>query len=87
MPLSSGWCLSFRLSDQKLLSISHLFHAVTCSAHNIICYLITLMILGQAYKLQGSSLCNLLQPPASSSLLGPHILLSTLFTNTLDVCF
>jgi hypothetical protein len=31
-------------------------------------------------------MCSLLQPPATSSLLGPNILLSTLFPNTLNVC-
>jgi hypothetical protein len=30
------------------------------------------------YKLWSSSLCSLLQPPATSSLLGPNILLSIL---------
>jgi hypothetical protein len=33
-----------------------------------------------------SSLCSLLQPPAVSSLLGPNIFLSTLFSNTLNLC-
>jgi hypothetical protein len=37
-------------------------------------------------KLWSSSLCSLLQPPATSSLLGPNILLSTLFSNTLNLC-
>jgi hypothetical protein len=33
------------------------------------------------YKLCSSSLCSFLQPPVTSSLLGPNILLSTLFSN------
>jgi hypothetical protein len=32
-------------------------------------------------------LCSLLQSPVTSSLLGPNILLSTLFSNTLSLCF
>jgi hypothetical protein len=31
-------------------------------------------------------LCNLLQSPVASSLLGPNILLSTLFSNILSLC-
>jgi len=29
---------------------------------------------------------SLIQPPATSSLLGPNILLTTLFSNTLNLC-
>jgi uncharacterized membrane protein len=48
--------------------------------------LITLTILGEEYKPCSSSLCSFLQPPVTSSLLGPYILLSTLFSNTLNLC-
>jgi hypothetical protein len=48
--------------------------------------LITLTILGEEYKPCSSSLCNFLQPPVTSSLLGPNIFLSTLFSNTLNLC-
>jgi len=48
-------------------------------------YLITLKIIGEAYKLLSSYLCSLVQPPTSSSLLSPYILLSTLFSNTLNL--
>jgi hypothetical protein len=40
--------------------------------------LITLITFVEAYKLWSSSLCSLLQPPATSSILHPNILLSTL---------
>jgi hypothetical protein len=55
-------------------------------AHLIPLHLITLIIFSEAYKLQSSSLCSLLQPPATSSLLGPNILLRMLFSNTLNPC-
>jgi hypothetical protein len=43
-------------------------------------------IYGEAYKLWSSSLCSLLQPPATSSLLGPHRLLSTLSLDSVNLC-
>jgi hypothetical protein len=46
--------------------------------------LIILIILGKDYKLWSSSLCIFLQPPVTSSLFGPNILLNTLFSNTLS---
>jgi hypothetical protein len=44
------------------------------------------MISGDEYKLLSSSLCNFLHSPVTSSLLGPNILLRTLFSNTLSLC-
>jgi hypothetical protein len=32
-------------------------------------------------------LCNFLHSPVTSSLLGPNILLSTVYSNTLSLCF
>jgi hypothetical protein len=40
--------------------------------------LITLTIPGEEYKPCSSSLCSFLQPPVTSSLLGPNILLNAL---------
>jgi hypothetical protein len=48
--------------------------------------LIIQIILWEEYKLWSSSLCNFLHPPVTSSLLGPNILLNTLFSNTLSLC-
>jgi hypothetical protein len=58
----------------------------TYPAHLILLALITLTILGEDYKPCSSSLCSFLQPPVTSSLLGQNIILSTLFSYTLNLC-
>jgi len=47
--------------------------------------LISLTVSSEAYKLSSSSLCSFPQPPATSSLLGPNVSLSTLFSNTFSL--
>ena len=56
----------------------------TCPAHLILLNFITRTILGEEYRPFSSSLCNHLHSPVTSSLLGPNILLNTIFSNTLS---
>jgi len=58
----------------------------TCAVDPILVDLITLIRFDETYILWSSSLWGLLQPPAISSLVSPHILPSTLFSNTLNLC-
>ena len=55
---------------------------VTC----VIIDFITRTILGEEYRSLSSSLCSFLHLPLTASLLGPNILLNTLFSNTLSLC-
>ena len=56
----------------------------TCPAHLILLDFITRTILGEQYTSFSSSLCSLLHSHVTSSLLGPNILLNTMFSNTLS---
>jgi hypothetical protein len=47
--------------------------------------MITLTIFGEEYRSLSSSLCNILHSLVTSSLLGPNIHFSTLFSNTLNL--
>ena len=56
-----------------------------CPAHLIHLDFITRTILGEEYRSLSSSLNSILHSPVTSSLLGPNILLNTLFSNTLSL--
>jgi hypothetical protein len=45
--------------------------------------LIILIILGEEYKLWSPSLCSFLQPPVTSSLFGPNVLVSAQVDETI----
>ena len=61
------------------------FIRATWPAHLIILYLITRKILGEECRSLSSSLRSFLHSTLTSSPLGPNILLSTLFSNTLSL--
>ena len=78
---SPKWSPSLRPAYALLLSPIR----ATCSAHLRLFDLITRMIFGEQYRAWSSLLCSLLHSPLTSSLLGPNILLSTLFSKTLSL--
>ena len=83
-PRSPKWSLSLRFPHQNPIHPLSSPIRATCLAHLILLECITHTILGEDYKSFSSSLCNLLQSPVTSSLLGPNILLNTMFSNTLS---
>jgi len=58
---------------------------VTCPAHIIHLDFITRILFPEEYRSPNSSLCRFLHSPVTSSVLGPSILLNTLFSNTLSL--
>jgi len=57
----------------------------TCPTHPILLDSIIRTMLGEVYRSLSYSLCSFLPSPATLSLLGPNILLNTLFSNTLSL--
>ena len=84
-PGSSKWSLSLGFPKQNSVCRSPFLYSVTCTANLILLDLITRIIFDEAYRSLSSSLCSFLHSPVNSSLLGPNILLSTLFSNTLSL--
>ena len=69
---------------KTLYTLSPHPYAPHAQYHLMLLDFITRTILGEEYKSFSSLLCNLLNSPITSSLLGPNILLHTLFSNTLS---
>ena len=84
MPRSPQWSLSLRFPHQDPIHPSLLTHMRHMPSPLILLDFITRTILGGEYKSFSSSLCILLHSPVTSSLLGPNILLNTMFSNTLS---
>jgi len=78
--------LSFRFSNQNFELICHPSHVWHMSTHVILLDFVTVITVGVAYKLRSSTLCSLLHPPTTSTLLRPNILLTILFSNTRNLC-
>jgi hypothetical protein len=83
MPWSYTWSLSFKCSHQNPIHFSVLSHACHMPHQP---HLPFLMIFVEECNLWSSSLCNFLRSLITSSLLGPNVLLRTLFSNTLSLC-
>ena len=79
-PRYPQWCPSLRFPPQDPIHPLSSPIRATCPANPILLDFITRTILGEEYKSFSSS-WHLLHSPVTSSLLGPNILLNTLFSN------
>ena len=85
MPGSPRWSLPLRFPT-KTLCMPLLSPLCPTGVNNLILLdFITQTILGEECRSLSSSLCSFHYSPVTSSLLGPNILLNTLFSNTLSL--
>lgn len=77
--MSSNWSLLLDFQTKIIHAFSYSYHVQLANLD-----LITLVILGEEYKLW-SSLCNFLQPSVGSPFVGPNSLLIILFSNTINL--
>jgi hypothetical protein len=76
---SSQWSLSFWLSHKYNICIPLLPIRATCPAHHS-------NYTWRRVQVMKLLIMHFLQPPVTSSLFGPNILLNTLFPNALSLC-
>ena len=84
-PESSKWSRSLRFPHQNPVCTSPLPIHAACPVHPILLDFITWIILGEEYRSLSFLLCSFLHSLVTSSLLGPNIHLSTLFSDTLSL--
>jgi len=84
LPGFSKWSFSLRFPHQDPVYTSPVPIRAACPAHLILAF-ITRKILGEQYRSLSSTICSFLQSTVTSSLLGPNILLKTLFSDTLSL--
>ena len=85
MPGSSKWSLSLTFPHQNPVYTSALPHTCYMPYHPHPSRFDHWTVLGEQYR-SLSSLCSFLHSPLTLSLLGPNIVLNTLFSDTLSLC-
>jgi hypothetical protein len=84
-PWSSDWFFPLGFPTEILHTFLFCRLRATCPYQLILLELTCVMIFGGESKLWSSPVCNFLRTPFTSSHLGPNILLSTLFSDTLSL--
>ena len=82
----SKWSFKLGLPTKNLHAPLLCLICATCHAHLILLDLITQIIFGEEQRSLSSSVCSFLNSPVTLYLLGPNVLLSTLFSNALRLC-
>ena len=82
---SSTWSPFLKFSHQNPVHNSPLRHTCQCPAHLILPYLITQEVFGVEHRSFSFSLRDILHSTVTLSLLGPNILLSITFSDTLSL--
>ena len=84
-PGSTKWFFPPGFSTETLYTPLLSQMRATCTAHLILLDFITRTVLGEEYRSLSTSLLSFLHSLVTSSLLGPNILLSLLFSDTLSL--